>query len=260
MVKCYTLKARQQQRDKWKQTFPFGVIFKTLRGKQQILGSNMHFSYKDNFLNDFVFQLCTATSLPSLIRVTQNACSKWGSLPICLCRWFLAPCNLTFSTYKLVLTQIRVFFSDWLLYTNKFSYIITFNLEILELPHQNLENIISILQIRLREIKDVPPSKHIISDAPDAAARKSLQSCPTLRPHRRQPTRIFRSWVSSGKNTGVGCHFLLQCMKVKSESEVSQSCPTLSHPMDCSLPGSSGHGIFQAGVLEWVAIAWWETD
>ena len=60
---------------------------------------------------------------------------------------------------------------------------------------------------------------------------------------------------SPGKNTGVGCHFLLQCMEVKSESEVAQSCPTLSDPMDCSLPGSSAHGIFQARVLEWGAIA-----
>ena len=60
---------------------------------------------------------------------------------------------------------------------------------------------------------------------------------------------------SPGKNTGVGCHFLLQCMKVKSESEVTQSCPTLSDPMDCSPPGSSIHGIFQARVLEWGAIA-----
>ena len=60
---------------------------------------------------------------------------------------------------------------------------------------------------------------------------------------------------SPGKNTGVGCHFLLQCMKVKSESEVVQSCLTLSDPMDCSLPGSSVHGIFQARVLEWGAIA-----
>ena len=58
-----------------------------------------------------------------------------------------------------------------------------------------------------------------------------------------------------GKNTGVGCHFLLQCMKGKSESEVAQSCPTLSDHMDCSLPGSSVHGIFQAAVLEWGAIA-----
>ena len=65
-------------------------------------------------------------------------------------------------------------------------------------------------------------------------------------PHRRQPTRLPRPWDSPGKNTGVGCHFLLQCRKVKSESEVAQSCPTLSHPMDCSLPGSSFHGIFQA--------------
>ena len=136
-----------------------------------------------------------------------------------------------------------------------------------------------------------------------AAAAKSLQSCPTLcDPHRRQPTRLPCPWDSPGKNTGVGCHFLLQCMKVKSESEVArrvqllatpwtaahqsppsmdspgkntgvgchfllqcmkvkseskvaQSCPTPSDPMDCSLPGSSIHRIFQARVLEWGAIA-----
>ena len=74
-------------------------------------------------------------------------------------------------------------------------------------------------------------------------------------PHRRQPTRLPRPWDSPGKNTGVGCHFLLQCMKVKSESEVAQSCPIPSDPMDCSPPGSSTHGIFQAKVLEWGAIA-----
>ena len=61
-------------------------------------------------------------------------------------------------------------------------------------------------------------------------------------------------WDSPGKNTGVGCHFLLHCMKVKSESEVAQSCLTLRDPMDCSLPGSSAHGIFQARVLEWGAL------
>ena len=77
----------------------------------------------------------------------------------------------------------------------------------------------------------------------------------SVRPHRRQPTRPRRPWDSPGKNTGVGCHFLLQCMKVKSESQVAQSCPTLSNSMDCSLPGSSVHGIFQARVLEWGAIA-----
>ena len=76
-----------------------------------------------------------------------------------------------------------------------------------------------------------------------------------MRPHRRQPTRLPRPWDSPGKNTGVGCHFLFQCMKVKSESEVTQSCPTLSDPMDCSPPGSSVHGIFQARVLEWGTIA-----
>ena len=88
-----------------------------------------------------------------------------------------------------------------------------------------------------------------------AAAAKSLQSCPTLRPQRRQPTRLPRPWDSPGKNTGVGCHFLLQGMKVKSESEVAQMCLTPSDPMDCSLPGSSVHGICHARVLEWGAIA-----
>ena len=77
----------------------------------------------------------------------------------------------------------------------------------------------------------------------------------SVRPQRQQPTRLPSPWDSPGKNTGVGCHFLLQCMKVKSESEVAQSCPTLSDPMDCGPPGSSIHGIFQAGVLGWSAIA-----
>ena len=77
-------------------------------------------------------------------------------------------------------------------------------------------------------------------------------------PHRWQPTRLPRPWDSPGKNTGVGCHFLLQCMKVKSEREVAWSCPTLSDPMDCSLPGSSIQWIFQARVLEWGAVAFSE--
>ena len=79
-----------------------------------------------------------------------------------------------------------------------------------------------------------------------------VQLCAT---RRRQPTRLPRPWDFPGKNTGVDCHFLLQCVKVKSESEVTQSCPNLSDPMDCSLPGYSIHGIFQARVLDWVAIA-----
>ena len=77
----------------------------------------------------------------------------------------------------------------------------------------------------------------------------------SVRPHRWQPTRLPHPWDSPGKNTGVGCHFLLQCMNVKSESEVTQSCPTLSDHMDYSLTGSSINGIFQARVLEWGAIA-----
>ena len=77
----------------------------------------------------------------------------------------------------------------------------------------------------------------------------------SVRPHRWPPTRLPHPWDSPGKNTGVCCRFLLQCMKVKSQSEFAQSCPTLSNPMDCCLPGSSVHGIFQARVLEWGAIA-----
>ena len=78
-----------------------------------------------------------------------------------------------------------------------------------------------------------------------------------VRPQRQQPMKLPHPWNSPGKNTGVGCHFLLQCMKVKSESEVAQSYPTLSDPMDCSLPGSSIHGIFQTRVLEWGVIYSW---
>ena len=77
----------------------------------------------------------------------------------------------------------------------------------------------------------------------------------SVRPHRLKPTRLSHPWDSLGKNTGVGHHFLLQYVKGKSESEVTQSCLTLSDPMDCSLPGSAVHGIFQARVLEWGAIA-----
>ena len=88
-----------------------------------------------------------------------------------------------------------------------------------------------------------------------AAAAVTSVISDSMRPYRRQPTRLPHPWDSPGKNTGVGCHFLLQCMKVKSEREVGQLCPTLSDPMDCSLPGSSIHGIFQTRVLEWSAIA-----
>ena len=82
----------------------------------------------------------------------------------------------------------------------------------------------------------------------------------SVRPHRRQPTRLPCPWDSPGKNAGVGCHFLLQCMKVESEREVAQSCLTLSDPTDSSLAGSSVHGSFQARVLEWVASAFSSGD
>ena len=77
----------------------------------------------------------------------------------------------------------------------------------------------------------------------------------SVRPQRRQPIRLPDPGILQAKNTGVGCHFLLQCMKMKSESEVAQLCPILSDPLDCSPPGSSVHGIFQARVLEWGATA-----
>ena len=82
--------------------------------------------------------------------------------------------------------------------------------------------------------------------------------CDSVQPHRWQPTRLLCPWDSPGKNTGMGCHCLLQCMKRKSESEIGESCPTLIDPMDCGPPGSSIHGIFQARVLEWGAIAFSE--
>ena len=111
-------------------------------------------------------------------------------------------------------------------------------------------------------LREAPPI-HLVSLIPGtihnaaAAAAKSVVS-DSVWPHRRQPTRLPRPWDFPGKNTGVGCHFLLQCMKVKSESQVAQSCLTLGDPMDCSLPGSSIHGIFQARVLEWGATAFSE--
>ena len=99
-------------------------------------------------------------------------------------------------------------------------------------------------------------SSYTIPSKRAAAAAKLLQSCPTLcNPIDGSPSGSPHPWDSPGKNTEVGCHFLLQCMKMKSESEVTHSYPTLSNPMDCSLPGSSIHGIFQARVPEWVAIA-----
>ena len=97
-------------------------------------------------------------------------------------------------------------------------------------------------------LEEYPSSAVHRNDFPSLSPRLSNRVNKGLSSHRRQPTRLPRPWDSPGKNTGVGCHFLLQCMKVKSESEVAQSCLTLHGPMDCSLPGSSAHGIFQARV------------
>ena len=97
----------------------------------------------------------------------------------------------------------------------------------------------------------IKPARHVCRQVASVVSN-------SVRPHRRQPTRLPRPWDSPGKNTGVGCHFLLQCVKVKSESAVAQSIPTFSDPMDCSPPGSSIHGTFQARVLEWGTIAFSE--
>ena len=111
---------------------------------------------------------------------------------------------------------------------------------------RGLLTIIGLIEIRLFRNDQGP--------AAAAAAVTSVVS-DSVWPHIRQPTRLPWPWDSPGKNTGVGYHFLLQCMKVKSEREVAQSCLTLCNPIDCSPPGSSIHGIFQARVLEWVAIS-----
>ena len=106
-----------------------------------------------------------------------------------------------------------------------------------------------------------PPQKLCLQNVPSKWYHCCFYCCfasvmsNSVRPHRWQATRLHCPWDSPGKNTGVGCHFLLQCMKVKSESEIARSCPTLLDPMDYRLPGSSVHGIFQARVLEWAAIA-----
>ena len=97
--------------------------------------------------------------------------------------------------------------------------------------------------------------KNIAVPGESACCQVASVMSDSVRLHGLQPTRLLQPWDSPGKNTGVGCYFLLQCRKVESESEVTQSCLTLSNPMDCSLSGSSIHGIFQATVLEWGAIA-----
>ena len=125
--------------------------------------------------------------------------------------------------------------------------------------HHNVVTMVAlqeVLKYRNMQALSLLPSKIILTVYGPAAAAKSLQSYPTLcDPIDGSPPWLPRPWDSPGKNTGVGCHFLLQCRKVKSESEVAQLCPTLSDPTDCSLPGSSIPGIFQARVLEWGAIA-----
>ena len=103
----------------------------------------------------------------------------------------------------------------------------------------------------LTSYRQKPPVSHrwsIISQWGFPAVTSVVSN--SVRPHRRQPIRLPHPWDSPGKDTGVGCHFLLQCMKLKLLSHV-----WLSGLMDCSLPGSSVHGVFQARVLEWVAIA-----
>ena len=117
----------------------------------------------------------------------------------------------------------------------------------LKIEHSTVQGYISHI---LCKKSYIPSTKILLA----AAAAKSLQSCPTVRPHRRQRIRLPIPGILLAKNDGVGSHFLLQCMKMKRESEVTQSYPTVTDPMDCSLPGSSVHGIFQARVLEWSAI------
>ena len=146
------------------------------------------------------------------------------------------------SRYFLILQQISIAqrkrFISRLIGNVDFSSFQVNNLEILHTPSNTTQPVPSINRFWYNESESEVP-----------------QSYPTLQPHGLWPTRLLRPWDSPGKSTGVGCHFLLQCVKVKSESEVAQSCPTLCDPMDYSLPGSSIHGIFQPRVLEWGAIS-----
>ena len=116
-------------------------------------------------------------------------------------------------------------------------------------------------QCELRPLEEYPSSAVHRNDFPSISPRLSNRVNKGPSSHRRQPTRLPRPWDSPGKNTGVGCQFLLQCMKVKMKvkSLSRVPCPTLHDPMDCSLPGSSAHGSFQARVLEWGAIALTDT-
>ena len=133
------------------------------------------------------------------------------------------------------------------------------------LSHQGSSRFFIVPQIKhnASPIKGIPStSKESLGfRLKQVAAAKSLQSCLTLcDPIGSSPPGSPHPWDSLGKNIGAGCHFLLQCMKVKSESEVTQSCLTLRDPMDCSPPGSSVHGMFQARVLEWGAIVFSKTS
>ena len=111
------------------------------------------------------------------------------------------------------------------------------------------------LPVNRRPGRDSPLSVTGLSSCPRCCCWVASAVSDSVRPHRRQPARLPRPWDSPGKNPGVGCHLLLQCVRVKRESEVAQSCPTLREPMEGSLPGSSVYGIFQARVLEWGAMA-----
>ena len=138
-----------------------------------------------------------------------------------------------------------------------FGYICIYTYEYCSLPYTVRPCCLSILYVKAYicnpKFPLCPSSKPLLY--PSSCCFVTSVMSDSVRPHTRQPTRLPRPWDSPGRNTGVGCHFLFQCMKVKSESEVAQSCPILSNPMDCSLPGSCFHGIFQARVLEWGAIA-----
>ena len=180
--------------------------------------------------------------------------------------------SFSFSNLPYFRVSVVNFCQQYLLGNN------TQNLHYPDCPHIRLQNFcltfrraVKIPKLQHRRDLKVSASLHFCyvteqddvgySDVAAAvAAAKSRQLCQTLRPHRQQPNRLFCPWDSPGKNTGVGCHFLLQCTKVKNESQVVQSCLTLSDSMDSSLPGSSVLGILLARVLEWVAIAFSEQN
>ena len=230
------------------------------------------------------FSPCEVAGRPHIVsRRRQHQEALWGQTPVVvgLDLMNLMTSNLMTTWTRKAVQQKLQLQCSWRERKHRTQFTIWFRIYLWGLPEaQTVKNLPAVQETQVRSLgQEDPLEKEIASHssilacriprieeagglqsmgsqrvrhnwATAAAAAKSHQSCPTLcDPIDGSPPGSPRPWDSPGKNTGVGCHFLLRCMKVKSESEVAQLCPTLSDPMDCSPPGSSVHGIFQARVL-----------